>query len=138
MAVTVDAAGLEVLSEQVCLKLLGEHPLKVGRVAFVQHGYPVVLPVNYRVDRGAIVFRTGLGTKLDRAVSGSPLAFQVDEVDAQWQEGYSVLVQGRAEEVVAPADLSRVRALGLQPWSPGEHSRYIRLQPERVTGRRIV
>lgn len=135
---TVDTEGLEVLDEQVCLTLLAEHPVQVGRVAFVQAGFPVVLPVNYRVDRGAVVFRTGLGSKLDTAASGSPLAFEVDDLDPQWQEGWSVLVRGRAEEVVAPAEIVRMRGLGLQPWSPGERSRYVRLRPERITGRRIV
>lgn len=134
----VDATGLEVLDPQQCLALVSEHPVKIGRVAFVQAGFPVVLPVNYRVDQGDVVFRTGLGTKLDIAASGSPISFEVDHVDGQWQEGWSVLFQGRGQEIVTPAELSRLRQLGLQPWSPGERSRYIRLKPERVTGRRIV
>lgn len=138
MHVAGDVAGLEVLDREACLTLVSEHPLKIGRVAFVQDGYPVVLPVNYRVDQGSIVFRTGLGSKLDSAAGGSPLAFEVDAVDAQWQEGWSVLAQGRGEEVVAPGELARLRTLGLQPWSPGERSRYIRLRPQRITGRRIV
>lgn len=135
---TLDAAGLEVLTEQDCLALLAEHPIKVGRVAFLHAGFPVVLPVNYRMDHGTAVFRTGLGTKLDSAASGSPLAFEVDHVDPQWREGWSVLLQGRGEEVVAPAELRKLHQLGIEPWSPGERSRYIRLRPERITGRRIV
>lgn len=135
---TAGTDRLEVLDATECLRLLTEHRLKIGRVAFVADGFPVVLPVNYRMDAGTIVFRTGLGGKLDAAVTGSPLAFEVDDVDEHWQEGWSVLVQGRAAEIVAPGEVVRVRQLGLRPWAEGERHRYIRLRPGGISGRRIL
>jgi Pyridoxamine 5'-phosphate oxidase len=52
---------LEELSLTECLALLTSH--RVGRVAVVVDGQPVILPVNYRTDDGTVVFRTDAGTK---------------------------------------------------------------------------
>ena len=53
---------VEVLSEAECRRLLAEHNV-VGRVAFVDGEYPVVLPVNYLLDGNAIAIHTDLGAK---------------------------------------------------------------------------
>ena len=60
----VDAGGqarLEAPSVDECLALLRRHVPKIGRVAFVENGEPVVLPVNYAYDRGTILIRTDHG-----------------------------------------------------------------------------
>ncbi len=133
-----DANGLLILNNDECVKLLNEHPVHVGRVAMVIDGYPLVLPVNYRIDHGTVVFRTTIGTKLDAATRGAPLAFEVDDLDANWEEGWSVVVQGRGEEVVNPADVARLQRLPIHPWGSAEASRYVRIRPDKVTGRRIA
>jgi nitroimidazol reductase NimA-like FMN-containing flavoprotein (pyridoxamine 5'-phosphate oxidase superfamily) len=43
--------------------LLAERHL--GRLALTDPDGPVIFPVNYAVDEGAVVFRTDPGTKLD-------------------------------------------------------------------------
>jgi hypothetical protein len=48
------------------------------------------------------------------------------------------MVRGQAAEVAEPADLQRLRTLPLYPWAPGANSHYVRIQPDAVTGRRIV
>jgi hypothetical protein len=48
------------------------------------------------------------------------------------------VIQGRGEEVTSPADVARLQRLPIHPWGPGAKSRYIRITPERVSGRRIV
>lgn len=133
-----DANGLVILERAECLRLLGEHRLRVGRVAFVDEGFPQVLPVNYLVDHGTVVFRTALGTKLDAAARGAPLSFEVDHLEPEWEEGWSVLVQGRGEEVTNPAELARLQRLPLRAWVPGERTRFVRIQPSKLTGRRIA
>ena len=40
-------------------------------------------------------------------------------------------------EVTDPTDLARLRALPLYPWAPGDRTRYVRVRPLKVTGRRI-
>jgi uncharacterized protein len=92
------------------------------------------------VDRGVVVIRTHPGPML-AAADHANVAFQVDAIDPRTRSGWSVLVQGLAEEVTDAhrAELvERTRATGLRPWAPGEHGRWLRLIPQAVTGRRIV
>lgn len=109
----------------------------VGRVAVSQAALPVVVPVNYAVLDGDIVIRTGAGTKLDAALAGAVVAFEIDAVDPIYHEGWSVMVQGRAHEVVDPDELMRARALPLTPWAAGARDRFVRIASERITGRKI-
>ena len=133
-----DANGLVILTEDECLRLLTEHPLHIGRVAVIVDGYPLILPVNYRIDHGTVVFRTSIGTKLDVAARGAPLGFEVDDLDPAWEEGWSVVIRGRGEEVTNPAEVSRLQRLPIRPWGPGDRSRFVRIQPEIMSGRRIA
>jgi nitroimidazol reductase NimA-like FMN-containing flavoprotein (pyridoxamine 5'-phosphate oxidase superfamily) len=124
------------LTEDECRRLLGErHP---GRLALVDAGGPVILPVNYALDQGSVVFRTDPGGKLDAAAAGATVAFEVDAADERDRTGWSVVVRGRAGEVTDHADLERLRALPLYPWAPGAKAHYVRIRPASVTGRRIA
>ena len=123
------------LSNDECQAFLaGSH---LGRVALVEGGRPLILPVNYVLDDAAVVFRTDEGSKLDAAVRGAPVAFEVDGVNRERQTGWSVLIRGQAEYVTDPTDLERLRRLPLVPWAPGAKPHYVRVRPEEVTGRRI-
>ena len=131
-----DRTGLELLDETECLLLLGRTNL--GRLAAVVDGRPVVFPVNFRRDGKSVVFRTDEGTKLDAAVQNAPVAFEVDEVDPQYRSGWSVVVSGRAAGIVDSEELEEAQHLSLHPWAVGVKSRYVRITPEQITGRRIV
>ena len=124
------------LTDDECRRLLGERHL--GRLAFVDADGPVILPVNYALDQGAVVFRTDPGSKLDAAAAGATVAFEVDAADERDRTGWSVVVRGQAGEVAEPADLERLRALPLYPWAPGAKARYVRIRRATVTGRRIA
>jgi len=126
---------LEVLAEEECWRLLGAHHL--GRLALVDAKGPVIVPVNYVLDREAPVFRTDPGSKLDAAVAAVPVAFEVDAADQATRTGWSVVVRGALAEVTDPGDLEWLRALPLYPWAPGDKARYVRVRPASVTGRRI-
>jgi nitroimidazol reductase NimA-like FMN-containing flavoprotein (pyridoxamine 5'-phosphate oxidase superfamily) len=115
--------------------LLARH--QIGRIAVVDHHGPMMVPVNYVLDRHMVVFRTDEGTKLDAACRGSRVAFEIDEIDSATRTGWSVLVRGEAVEVTDVAELGRLRDLMLQPWAPGAKARYVRILPAVVTGRRI-
>jgi nitroimidazol reductase NimA-like FMN-containing flavoprotein (pyridoxamine 5'-phosphate oxidase superfamily) len=128
-------SGLEVLELQECHELLRRR--QVGRLAVVDGAHPLVFPVNYTFADGVILFRTDTGTKLTRALR-APVAFEIDDVDEATQTGWSVLVTGRAE-VISDYDAPRVtelRRLPLHPWA-GEKTNWVRIVPERVSGRRI-
>ena len=132
---TAPDPGLEVLAEDECRRLLAEHHL--GRLAIGDFGGPMIFPVNYVVDEDMVVFRTDPGSKLDTAAERELVAFEVDAADEATRTGWSVVVHGALAEVTDPGDLERLRALPLYPWAPGEKTRYVRVRPASVTGRRI-
>lgn len=128
-------AGWQELSKSECFGLLAKG--RVGRVAFVDDLGPVVMPVNFILDRHMVVFRTDGGAKLDAAVRGSRVAFEIDGTDEAARTGWSVVIRGEAVEVTDPAELARLRQLPLQPWAPGAKTHYVRILPAVLTGRRI-
>lgn len=132
---------LEKLDREECLRLIASGG--IGRVAFNGSHGPTVLPVNYTVHEGAIVFRTAYGGPMDQdlrtGVQGVEIkvGFEVDRIDEARREGWSVLVQGpfhhvpeeEVPEVLDPGEVS--------PWAGGERLLHIRILPHQVTGRRI-
>jgi uncharacterized protein len=123
------------LTKSECFALLaGEH---LGRVAVVDDRGPIVFPVNFVLDRHMVVLRTDEGTKLDAAISGSRVAFEIDGADLTARTGWSVVVRGEAVEVTDTAELARLRKLPLDPQAPGARAHYVRILPAALTGRRI-
>jgi nitroimidazol reductase NimA-like FMN-containing flavoprotein (pyridoxamine 5'-phosphate oxidase superfamily) len=133
----VDArTGIEMLDRDDCLTLLQADV--VGRVAVLSGGMPAIFPVNYAMDGDAVVFRTAPGAKLD-AARGARAAFEIDAFDRPTRTGWSVVVSGRLDEVTEfdTRLLDRLRQLPVDPWADGEKSHWLRLTPERITGRRV-
>jgi len=130
------AADLQELSAQECLAhLAGE---SVGRIAISIHALPVILPVNFVMCDGDVVFRTGSGTKLAAATAGTVVAFEVDYYDRDGRSGWSVLVQGRAGEIADPVEVAEVRQLPLHAWAlDGAADHYVRIHPTMISGRRF-
>jgi transcriptional regulator with XRE-family HTH domain len=131
---------MEVLDEEECLRLIG--PGGIGRVAFNGSHGPTVLPVNYKMHEGAIVFRTAAGGPMDRDLRTGlegvdiKIAFEVDLFDETNREGWSVLVQGPAHHV-PEEEVPEVSRAGVTPWAGGERHLYIRIACQQITGRRI-
>ncbi|MGW6210141.1 helix-turn-helix domain-containing protein [Streptomyces sp. NPDC055109] len=124
------------LSRTECGDLLGQHG--VGRLGVSTDQGPVVVPVNYSVIDGGVVFRTARGTTPSLA-AGSLVAFEVDRIDDAFSEGWSVLVRGRARTVTDPGEILRFMELSYSaPWAGGRKDVWMRIEPRAVTGRRIV
>lgn len=109
----------------------------IGRVVFVRHGRPLVLPVTYALDeeRG-IVFRTTRGSKLWVAHNepGQRVAFQVDGLQADGS-GWWVTVHGPMEGVLGRLERTRLSHLGVEPWADDlRRDDWVRIAPERVEG----
>lgn len=132
-----DHTGLRVLSFDECLRRLAESPL--GRIAFVQDGEIVVLPVNHTVLGLNIYFRTRGGSKIEAAVNGDRVSFEVDSHNPRAKDGWSVLVHGIAEVVSDPADLSRLEPIARESWLPVDASpmTWIRVRSTAITGRAL-
>jgi nitroimidazol reductase NimA-like FMN-containing flavoprotein (pyridoxamine 5'-phosphate oxidase superfamily) len=127
--------GLEVLSPDECDALLDKE--SVGRLG-TGGDDPIVVPVVYARSGADIVFRTAPGEKLIAAALRRTVAFEIDHFDVDAHTGWSVLVVGHAEEIVHPRELEAAHNLGLEPWAGEVRDRFVRIRPERITGRRIV
>ena len=134
---TVLAPGdaFDSLTEDECRTLLATRSF--GRVGVTSGGLPVIFPVRYLFAENAITFRTGSGTKLRAAESGDVLAFQVDAYDTDTNEGWSVLVLGRATVLTTEHEDDDLPTLDAT--RAGERrNHYVRLHCELLTGRRMV
>ena len=115
----------------------------VGRIAYMSRFGPAVLPVNYKWHNGAVVFRTARHSALDEdlqtGISGGDylVAFEIDDIDVLGRQGWSVLIQGPAHHVEAESERQSAAAAGVEPWPAGERELFLRIVPNRVTGRRI-
>ena len=131
----------ERLDEAECLRLIS--PGGVGRIAYVSRYGPVVVPVNYQLYEGTIVFRTDQDSPMDEDLRTGitdaeyKVAFEIDEIDVAAREGWSVLLQGPAHHVDSEAERSLVIQAAVQPWPGGEKGLFLRIVPTRITGRRI-
>lgn len=128
--------GIEIIDRDECAALLRAD--QIGRLAIVDGGRPLVLPVNYVVDGEDIVFRTGPGTKLDHGPR-APACFEIDQFDRSHSAGWSVVVTGRLEEITAysGALFAHTSNLPVHPWAAGPKDHVMRLVPSSMTGRRI-
>ncbi|MGY2746581.1 pyridoxamine 5'-phosphate oxidase family protein [Pseudarthrobacter sp. O4] len=109
----------------------------VGRIALIVDGHPEIFPVNFVLERRAIVFRSAGGIKLWGAMTAKPVAFEIDGYDVHEQTAWSVVARGEIELIENLAEKQAVDALLLEPWQPGDKDYYVRLSPKALTGRRF-
>ncbi|MGY6652417.1 pyridoxamine 5'-phosphate oxidase family protein [Amycolatopsis sp. TRM77291] len=126
---------LEVLDREQCLGLL--RTVRVGRLVFVEDALPAVQPVNFRGNRDHVVIRVAGGAKLAAATGNIVVAFQADELDPDLRTGWSVTVVGHANLITDVAELVDVSGTWLEPWVDGRRDHFIRIEVEKVTGRRL-
>jgi uncharacterized protein len=128
-------ATVEVLGRAECLALLATQ--RLGRLAVISRPDrgPHIVPVNYAVLRESIVLRSAPGTKLERLVT-EPVSFEVDTFDPFMRMGWSVVIEGLAYE--ASDREMDVEEINLRPLLDRQNSRWVRLVPRTITGRRIT
>ena len=112
--------------------------LDEGQVALQSGDQPEVFPVNYATDGKIVMFRTGVGTKLDRATEGR-IAFEVDDWDPRTGTGWSVMLKGVAEEVKDGVDpfAATLRSRPVTPFAPGERNLLLATYPAEISGHRL-
>jgi nitroimidazol reductase NimA-like FMN-containing flavoprotein (pyridoxamine 5'-phosphate oxidase superfamily) len=121
------------MSEEEAWQLLESHI--VGRLAASAGGVLDIYPLTYVVDNKSIVFRTGPGTKLVELTINDQVVFEIDHWDDR--EGYSVIVHGTAHQLDSMAEIDRAQALALESLFPTERHRYVRITPNKISGRRF-
>jgi len=126
----------EELPSNICWDLL--RASSVGRLAFcLADGTPDVLPLNYVVAHGAVVFRTSFGGKLE-ALRGFPhVAFEVDGDDLKSGVAWSVVLKGVAEDIQGMTELLDTASLRVFPWQGGSKNFFVKITPGVLTGRRF-
>ena len=128
---TMTSRGLEIIDRAECNILLRGRTL--GRVGVKIADELVILPVYYAVVDNDIVFRTDPGTKLNAAVLGARVAFEVDGTAPGW----SVLVTGHAREITALEKQQQARTHLGNDWPAGERDYVVAIRMETVSGRRL-
>ena len=126
--------GTVYLTEAECWSLLNQHV--VARLAVDIAGRPDIFPINYVVDAGSIVFRSGAGTKLAGAVLGRHVAVEIDGLDIDGSV-WSVVVKGIAHEVTEMTERFEIDELPLYPWVTSQKPNFVRIDPHLTTGRRF-
>ena len=126
--------GTEYLTEAECWSRLARHV--VARLAVDIAGRPDIFPINYVVDEGSIVFRSGAGTKLAGAVLGRHVAIEIDGLDVDGTV-WSVVLKGLAHEITEMTDRFQIEELPLYPWVTSHKPNFVRIEPHLTTGRRF-
>lgn len=126
---------LEVLDRQQCLDLLRTVP--VGRLVFTEDGLPAVHPVNFRMHKDKVIVRVARGWKLAAATERAVVAFQADNIDLDLRTGWSVTVVGHVSVIGDIAELVELSGTWLQSWANGRRDRFLQIEAEKVTGRRL-
>jgi len=128
-----NSSHLQELTRSECEDLLGEHV--VGRVGFCGAAGPVILPVNYRLCAGQVVFRTSPYGMLSELRRRTPVAFEIDGVDELAETGWDVLGRGFAEAVTLDHPLTQLWRSGPVPWAKGTRNLFVAITLTSLTGR---
>jgi len=130
-----DDPGVTALPEHTCWMLL--RSVEVARLAVSVDNRPDIFPVNFVVDHGTVVFRTGEGSKLAALLSNPVVAFEVDGHDAASNEAWSIVIRGHAEEIKQLHERIESMDLPLFPWHADPKAHFVRIVPDDIIGRRF-
>lgn len=121
--------------------------VSIGRVVFTHRAMPAIRPVNHLISGRKIIIRTHDGAAIaSRAheetggagtVHGSVVAYEADEIDPVRHTGWSVIATGLARLLTDPQDVARYVA-ATEPWIAGEMNQIVVIEPEFISGRRLV
>lgn len=125
---------INVLEAAECWELL--RTKRVGRLVTHVGDVVDIFPINYVVDGESIVIRTAEGTKLTEMTISSGVLFEID--DYSDQEAWSVVVRGKARQLVNDAEVAAADQLPLRPMVPTLKRVYVRIEATSVSGRRFV
>lgn len=128
-----EESAITVLDDEANWRLLAATPM--GRLATTAAGEIDIVPVNFVVDRGTIVFRTAPGTKLVELTVSSAVALEIDGYSDT--EAWSVVLKGTAARIDSQPEIDAADRLPLAPWIPTLKYTYVRVTPTSVSGRRF-
>ena len=123
------------LSGEESLELLATKTF--GRLVVRRNDDMDLFPLNYLVHEGEIYFRTAEGSKLFSLTLNNDVLFEADNVDADSQEAWSVVVKGTARTLSSNAEIEAADQLPLKPWLPTLKYNYVVVSPNEISGRKF-
>ncbi len=133
----MDQTRLEEMSLAECLDHLRTE--RVARVSVIVNGFPLVLPVNFRIaEHGGgtwLALRTRRGGVIDQAPQ--PVAVEIDGIDVEAHHGWSVVVRGSLLHVDAHAADFAGR-FDPEPWLQDDRDSWLIVEPFHISGRRLL
>jgi nitroimidazol reductase NimA-like FMN-containing flavoprotein (pyridoxamine 5'-phosphate oxidase superfamily) len=124
----------DAIGPRQCLELIASQ--HVGRVAWQAADLPQILPVTYTMHDGSAYFRTSPHGILAELARPTSVAFEVEELDQQTRSGWCIVLHGLASAVSEPDGVADLWATdSLVPWASENRTLFIRIRPERVSGR---
>lgn len=127
------------LSTAECWRLLAKDG--VGRLATAVvdpatgEVAPDIFPINFHAHDGAILFRTGPGSKLIDLTAQPAVAFQTD--GRRGRLYWSVVVHGRGHRLALDSDIEQSGILETRATHPTEKWNYVRIEVDSITGIRF-
>jgi nitroimidazol reductase NimA-like FMN-containing flavoprotein (pyridoxamine 5'-phosphate oxidase superfamily) len=134
---TGEPRQMEELSRAESLRLLST--VSFGRVGFTIRGLQAIRPVNHLMEGGRVIIRTREWSDLVAVAGGggATVAYQADEIDPDLHLGWSVIVRGRVQAVSDADEAARYRER-LSTWAAGQRDHVLFIEPEFVSGIRLV
>jgi hypothetical protein len=132
----IDQRGSEIVAAPECLRLvaLAAKEGHIGRLALNGPQSPLVVPVNFTIHDHSVLIRIGPGL-LSEVAPESLVSFEVDRVDPDVGEAWSVLIQGLA--CAFDANTPGTTPAGPQPLVPTPGHITLLIRPDVITGRRF-
>jgi len=122
--------SLTVLTVDECERLLRRGTF--GRMVLsTPHGNEI-LPVNYAVHEATVVVHTSPDGLLARYADGAQLVFEVDLVEEERWQGWSVIARGRGR---VSSDYRAVAPV--RPWAAGGRTCEVQLSWDELSGRKL-
>ncbi len=107
----------------------------MGRIVYSKNALPAVEPVRFTLDDGLVFAAVSSDSVLPAAVHQSIVAFQADQF-GEGPEHWAVTVVGHAQALSDPADIAKLRTMGLTSWTPSGRDQFLHVRPGVVTGQR--
>jgi nitroimidazol reductase NimA-like FMN-containing flavoprotein (pyridoxamine 5'-phosphate oxidase superfamily) len=127
--------ALTTLTREECFDRL--QAAVIGRIGYVADGLATIIPVNFALLDGDIVFCTAKGSKLSWLSLRGRVTFEADDSNSVDHEGWSVLIRGVAHEVTDPNELAALREGSMRSWWLSPHEHWVRIVVESISGRAL-
>jgi uncharacterized protein len=133
-------AVVESLDASACWAQLRD--ARVGRIAAHVDGQVALRPVNFAVDHGTLLIRTGDASVISR-MAGLQVQFEADGHETAADDpgrttAWSVIVDGVARLVRSTDEFIETVGVPLYPWHAAPKPYFVRVVPSAISGRRFT